>query len=193
MKNNLVFSDNHIPSRADAIQNRALLLQTAQRLFEDHGVEAVSMSQIAREAEVGKGTLYRHFQNKVELCQALLDESQRALQERTFDYLRENVTPYEKLQWFLEQVVNYVWHHGSMLYVNEGALGAALLSHPAHLWWRNTILGLLTQMEFRDSYLADVMYIMLDPSTICFQRHTLGYTREQVVTGIHDTLLRLIR
>ena len=151
------------------------------------------MSQIAREANVGKGTLYRHFQNKIELCQALLDESQRALQERTFDHLRGVDTPYEKLQWFLRAVAEYVWANMGFLGVNEGAFGAALLSHPAHFWWRNTILGLLGQMRYADSYLADVLYVMVDPSTIRFQRNTLGYSFEQITEGLDETLLRLIR
>jgi AcrR family transcriptional regulator len=79
----IVMYGESLPSRADALKNRALLLETARRLFSEQGVEAVSMTAIADAAGVGKGTLYRHFENKAQLCQALLDDDQRALQERT--------------------------------------------------------------------------------------------------------------
>nr|WP_298718542.1 TetR/AcrR family transcriptional regulator [uncultured Steroidobacter sp.] len=37
------------------------IAQTALRLFETHGYAAVTMEQIAAEADVAKGTLYSHF------------------------------------------------------------------------------------------------------------------------------------
>jgi AcrR family transcriptional regulator len=37
------------------------IAQTAFRLFESHGYEAVTMEQLAAEADVAKGTLYSHF------------------------------------------------------------------------------------------------------------------------------------
>lgn len=193
MNDNLLIPDSSTPSRADAVQNRALLIETARQLFNSHGVEAVSMSQIAREAGVGKGTLYRHFENKMALCQALLDEDQRALQERTFEQLRQSDPPRAKLAWFLEQVVIFVTEHDDLLTAGETTFGATLLAHPAHTWWRDTIRGLLEQIGVETSldYLTDVLYIMLAPSTIHFQQTHLGYTLDQIIAGLTATLDRL--
>lgn len=193
MDDNLLIQDSGTSMRADAVQNRVLLLETAQRLFNKEGVEAVSMSQIAREAGVGKGTLYRHFHDKVDLCQTLLDESQRDLQERTFDKLRSSDNPHAKLVWFLEQVIHYVTAHIDLLFAGKGSLTASQLAHPAHIWWRDTIFGLLTQMQVDGnvSYLTDVIYVMLDVVTVHFQTESLGYSTEQVFDGLIETLDRL--
>ena len=67
--------------RADAARNRRKILEAAQALFAERGVEHVSMDDVARAACVGKGTLYRRFGDRASLAYALLDERERVLQE----------------------------------------------------------------------------------------------------------------
>ena len=68
--------------RRDALANRERVVAAAARLFREHGVEAVRMDDIAAEAGVGKGTLYRGFGDKSALVAAVLDDRERAFQER---------------------------------------------------------------------------------------------------------------
>jgi AcrR family transcriptional regulator len=56
--------------RADAVRNRARLLEVARAAFEEHGAE-VSLEEIARTAGVGIGTLYRHFPTRDALLAAV--------------------------------------------------------------------------------------------------------------------------
>jgi AcrR family transcriptional regulator len=57
--------------RADALRNRERILEAAATTFAEAGREA-QMDEIARRAELGVGTLYRHFPTKGALLEALL-------------------------------------------------------------------------------------------------------------------------
>jgi AcrR family transcriptional regulator len=61
------------PMRADARRNYERLLAEAKRAFLRHGVDA-SLEDVARNAGVGIGTLYRHFPSRNALLDALLRE-----------------------------------------------------------------------------------------------------------------------
>ncbi|WP_026313477.1 TetR/AcrR family transcriptional regulator [Actinomadura flavalba] len=57
-------------------QTRALIVQTALRLFRERGYEATTMRAIAKEAGVSVGNAYYYFASKEELIQAYYDELQ---------------------------------------------------------------------------------------------------------------------
>jgi AcrR family transcriptional regulator len=61
------------PLRADARRNREKVLEAARAVFADQGVDA-QMDDVARRADVGVGTVYRHFPTKDALLNALTDE-----------------------------------------------------------------------------------------------------------------------
>jgi AcrR family transcriptional regulator len=56
--------------RADARRNREAVVAAARRLFADQGLDA-QMPDVARAANVGVGTVYRHFKTKDDLIAAL--------------------------------------------------------------------------------------------------------------------------
>lgn len=172
------------PARADAVKNRALLLATAKRLFAEQGVEVVCMATIAEAAGVGKGTLYRHFKNKTELCLALLDEDQRDLQTRTLTHLRSSNDPLESLQWFIHEVLAFVERNSAFMRVHDHQMSSLQL--PAHAWWHQTFHGLLERLSPSGDldYLADLLYIMLDVNTVYFQRYVRGYSLERIADGL---------
>lgn len=59
--------------RADARRNRDRIVADARVLFRTKGFDAVSMDEVAKAAEVGPGTLYRHFPTKEALYDAVLE------------------------------------------------------------------------------------------------------------------------
>ncbi len=68
------------PLRRDAAMNRDRLLIAASRVFADQGLDA-GVADIAREAGVGMGTLYRRFPTKDALINALVHDVLQAIIE----------------------------------------------------------------------------------------------------------------
>jgi AcrR family transcriptional regulator len=64
-------ADSPRPLRSDARRNKLLVLATAQKVFAEQGLSA-PMDEIARQAGVGVGTLYRHFPTKEALFKAIV-------------------------------------------------------------------------------------------------------------------------
>lgn len=68
--------------RADAARNRERILKVASELVACRGIDDVSMQEIAREAHVGPGTVYRRFGDRAGLALALLEADEAAFQDR---------------------------------------------------------------------------------------------------------------
>jgi len=66
------------PLRADAVRNRARVLDAAHAAFAAEGL-AVPLDEIARRAGVGAGTVYRHFPTKEALFEAVIGDRLLAL------------------------------------------------------------------------------------------------------------------
>ena len=76
-----VVSSERSRLRADARRNRERILRTAMTHFSAHGIDT-SLDEIAREAKVGAGTLYRHFPSREALLAAALQGQQEELLAR---------------------------------------------------------------------------------------------------------------
>jgi AcrR family transcriptional regulator len=66
--------------RADALRNRARVLEAAEAVFAARGASA-STEEIARRAGVGIGTVFRHFPTKEALLEAILVDQMTRLAE----------------------------------------------------------------------------------------------------------------
>ena len=59
------------PMRADAVKNRARILEAAEEIFATEGI-SVPVDRVAERAGLGVGTLYRHFPTKEALFEAIV-------------------------------------------------------------------------------------------------------------------------
>jgi AcrR family transcriptional regulator len=186
--------------RSDAAANRALILETAEKLFASRGVAEVSMADIAEAAAVGKGTLYRRFANKGELCLALMDSQMREFQDNILARLRQmtlNGAPrLSQLTSFLEALVYFsdahlpllceVQRSGSLKDVDESSLDRPL-------YWQhltvNALLGAAVDNgevapEADVDYLTEALLAPLTADAFRFQRQVRGFSLERISTGL---------
>ena len=132
--------------RADAARNRVVVLQAAARLFAEHGVDAVSLDQIAAAAGVGKGTLFRRFGDKSGLAIALLDEWERALQEsilRGAPPLGPDAPAVERLPAFFDAYLDYLLANLDLVRMSETASVGARYRVGAYRFWHRHLTILL--------------------------------------------------
>lgn len=198
---NLTESGNEIkPERRDAAANRALILETAERLFNERGVVNVNMADIAQAAGVGKGTLYRRFAHKGELCLALMDTQMAEFQERMLTRMRQMAAQgacyMDQLDEFLDSLVYFTdIHHPLLCEVQrEGFfMGNADLTLP-HFWQYMTVNGLLQRAanageiasDLDIAYIADAILAPLKVDMFRFQRESRGFSLARISTGLRS-------
>jgi AcrR family transcriptional regulator len=71
-----------LAERADAARNRRHLLSTARQMLAEQGPARLTMDGLAERARLGKGTVFRRFGTRAGIFQALLDDDERAFQQR---------------------------------------------------------------------------------------------------------------
>ena len=92
--------------RTDAQRNRERILEVAKEAFTQSGANA-SLDEIAKQAGVGPGTLYRHFSTREELIEAVYrtEVEKLAAAERTF---AETMPPLDALRAWMLLFVDYI-------------------------------------------------------------------------------------
>jgi AcrR family transcriptional regulator len=105
------------PLRADALRNRAKIMEAAETVFDTRGTTA-STEEVAREAGVGIGTVFRHFPTKEALLEAVYVTRLRKLGEEA-EALASGANPGEAFFGFFTRVVGYA--------ATKNALSAALM------------------------------------------------------------------
>ncbi len=106
------------PKRADALRNYEKLIAAARDAFAQDGASA-SLEEIARRAQVGIGTLYRHFPTRQALLEAVYVGEVEALCSSAADFAE--LPPWDALVAWLHRFVAYL--------ANKQALAQELLNY----------------------------------------------------------------
>jgi AcrR family transcriptional regulator len=85
-----------------AVRTRRRLKEAALDVFSEKSVDAATVEEITEKADLGKGTLYQHFEDKEEVVVTLVDEAVGHLIER----IRAYDPPPDTLELMLEHLLN---------------------------------------------------------------------------------------
>jgi len=129
------------PQRSDSLRTQAVLISTAERLFAEHGVDGISLSEINRAAgQRNKSALHYHFGSREGLLLALLKKHRDSIDIVRRERL-EGVT--DLASWPLYRLVDLMVRplyakledpDGGIEYLRIMAQLSSSPNHPASLW-----------------------------------------------------------
>lgn len=139
--------------RADARRNRERVVAAAHEVFAESGPEA-SLNEIARRADVGPGTLYRHFPTRQALLTAVLADRVETLCRRADELSAAGPPDHALAEWLRAFLV----HARS----NQGLGSALLVAEPGgpgidcHGRITDAVTGLLAAAQRSGAARADL-------------------------------------
>ncbi|MER6723669.1 TetR/AcrR family transcriptional regulator [Streptomyces halstedii] len=128
--------------RADALRNKKTLLDAAAAVFIASGVEA-PVRDIAAEAGVGTGTIYRHFPTRAELIIAVYQHQVEACAQAGPALLASSPTPHTALARWIDLFVDFlVTKHGLAAVLQPDSSGFDSL----HTYFLDTLAPVCAQL-----------------------------------------------
>ena len=131
------------------------MLDAAARLFASQRFHEVRMEDIATEAGVGKGTLYRYFTDKDELFIGLMQRSAGHFQERIDSLISGEETARGKLQAIVHGIVSFFDEHPHLFDLLQRA---EVMQGPDYPWRQTrdsllqTVLKVFKEAEKRGEF-----------------------------------------
>ncbi|WP_425577703.1 TetR/AcrR family transcriptional regulator [Nocardia callitridis] len=180
--------------RADAARNRRLLLDAAQQLVREDGVDSLTMDALAKRAGVGKGTVFRRFGNRSGLMLALLDHSERKYQA-AFMFgpppLGPGAPPAERLIAFGRARLLDIDVEGELHRAAELGAAAERYSGAPYRLLHTHVSMLLRQAATPGpiALIADSLLASLGAALVMYQRQTREYSRAEIGDN-WETLVR---
>ncbi|CDO27356.1 TetR/AcrR family transcriptional regulator [Mycolicibacterium porcinum] len=179
--------------RGDAARNRALILDAARRLIAERGPDAVSTDDIAVEAGVGKGTVFRRFGSRAGLMMVLLDEDETAEQD-AFMFgpppLGPGAPPLERLLAYGADRLRFVHCHQALLSdaIREPGVrySGPFTLHRTHVRMLLETAGTTGDLDAQ----TDALIALLDADYLAHQL-SLGRSLDALIAAWQDTARKL--
>ena len=171
--------------RADAARNRLRILAAASELVQQHGIDGVSMDDVARAACVGTGTLYRRFGDRAGLALALLDEHTKEFQDELIagpPPLGPGARAADRLKAFGEGYIDLLERHAPLMVAADpsGGEGRGVIQfYVTHL----AILVAEAAPQLDAQLTAHALLAMLAPNEHVRARMGYGWDVERMKAG----------
>ncbi|WP_299534317.1 TetR/AcrR family transcriptional regulator [uncultured Streptomyces sp.] len=181
--------------RADAARNRVRLLEAASRLVAERGAEHVTMEAVAAAAQVGKGTVFRRFGDRVGLMMALLDHAESEFQQAMLSGpppLGPGAPPVERLGAFGVGTVRHLMTYMD-LYVQADGCATRRYTTPSRIVRASHVLTLLREAGVDGDLLLLTQTLMasLDPALLNYHLNVVHMPPERVEAGWLDLVARV--
>ncbi len=95
-----------MPKIVDKVQRRKDIALSCQDLIHDVGIRKLTISEVAKTAGIGKGTVYEYFENKDDIVFEIINIHIEKHNEGLIQSLKEVQTTREKLRLFFKVVLN---------------------------------------------------------------------------------------
>ncbi|WP_164775443.1 TetR/AcrR family transcriptional regulator [Paenibacillus glycanilyticus] len=189
--------------KKDSQEVSKMILQAARSLFAEHGVEAVSMHQIAKSIQIGQGTLYRRYANKSDLCMDLMNDTFEDLMEE-FRRLLEPLADkpvLDRLTVVLRRLI--VFSNDQLEWLNVIKVSKTckpddldFYESPNYRKLNNLFLSLLQEAQRKDEiialvpeFTAHMLISAMAPESLIYYSKVLGYSIEQIADNFCMTML----
>lgn len=182
--------------RCDAARNRRLLLDAAVGLVDERGADALTMDAVATRAGVGKGTVFRRFGSRAGLMLALLDHTERELQQ-SFMFgpppLGPGAPPIDRLIAYGRARLDLVEVQGEVLRAAENS-AVSRFAAPAHAVGLTHVTTLLRQagVEGDIPLLAYALLAQLEATLVLHQIRDVGMSAARLADGWEDLARRIV-
>ncbi len=188
--------DEPVAERRDAARNRVAILEATRRLVERDGIDAVTMADVAAEAGVGKGTVFRRYASRQGLMAALLDHSETVWQAAVMfgpPPLGPGAEPMERLLAFGRSRLDTTMTHLDL--IRHATAGRSGISHPAHGFAVLHVRHLMQEMGVRGDLpiLAVAAMAPLEVPILEQQVRIDGLAVDRIHAGWVDLMERIVR
>ncbi len=119
------------PRPATDLDKRDRILDAALALFAERGFHGTPVPMVAERAQVGAGTIYRYFESKEALVNALYQREKQAVLSAVMEGFPAQASPREQFHFFFRRVVEYAINHSDSFRFLEHHHHAAYLDDPS--------------------------------------------------------------
>jgi AcrR family transcriptional regulator len=170
------------------------ILHTANCLFAEHGVESVSMHQIAKSVGIGQGTLYRRYANKGDLCMEMMKDNFDQFKAQIEQFLLDNASRpvKDKLVYVMREIISFIdkkfkWLEVIHIHASTEHEKTDFFRSPPYLFLKRVMTGLFHEAVEQKlvkpldiNYIVHSYFALHSPIIIRQLRQELGYSCEDI-------------
>lgn len=176
--------------RADAIRNRAAVLDAAETLFRRHEPGAITLARVAETAGVGKATVLRRFGDLNGLIEAVLAPKVTALRDAVHGGdppLGPGGTPHARLHVYLDALLDFSLDNRALIRELEHRRPHAYYANPASRFWIDELTRRLhaAHPAADAEYQAHALFTALRADVTDYLRTERHMTIDRIRTGLH--------